>query len=165
MSELKTKLKEAFEKGGSEYLEKVIVAILDAGFEGYETRDKVVRYLQHEYDRKDCLPDKTFLYALACQMKELKSGKKKMYQVDLELARQFETNVRQIQYLRSKVGAVKYRKGEESSKTKVAKSVEKEPKPAEKPTGEPVTEKPECKAVLRIELVIPPEILELIKRR
>jgi len=107
VSELKTKLKEAFTKGGSEYVERVILTILDAGFDGYETRDKVVQYLQHEYDRYNRLPDKTFLYALALQMKELKTGKKKMFQVDSELARQFGMSTRRIQYYRSKVGAVR----------------------------------------------------------
>ena len=160
MSELKTKLKEAFEKGGSEYLEKVILTILDAGFDGYETRDKVVQYLQYEYDRYNRLPDKTFLYALALQMRELKAGRKKMFQVDSELARQFGMSTRRIQYYRSKVGAIRRKRSAkrsvevEMSEPVEEKSVKSEEKP-EKPTDR--------KIVLRVELTIPSEILDLLK--
>ena len=162
MSELKTKLKEAFTKGGSEYVERVILTILDAGFDGYETRDKVVQYLQHEYDRYNRLPDKTFLYALALQMKELKTGKKKMFQVDSELARQFGMSTRRIQYYRSKVGAIKRKRSSRKSiEVETPEPIEEKsvkPEPEEKPV------KPtEHKVILHIELTIPSEILDLLK--
>jgi len=171
VSELKTKLREAFEKGGSEYLERVILTILDANFKGYETRDKVVQYLQYEYDRYNRLPDKTFLYALALQARELRTKRKKMGQVDLELARQFNMHARQVQELRSKVGFVKYRQKRRTSKRK------EEPVEAVKVTaGDKKVEEPEFKedrvatvelgerkVILHIELTIPSEILDLLK--
>jgi len=158
VSELKTKLKEAFTKGGSEYVERVILTILDAGFDGYETRDKVVQYLQHEYDRYNRLPDKTFLYALALQMKELKTGKKKMFQVDSELARQFGMSTRRIQYYRSKVGAVRRKRSARKSAEIPEPVKEKSVKPEERPM-----ELTDHKIVLHVELTIPSEILDLLK--